>query len=145
MPELLRRPKFDEFPPKLRPYLGNGVGNELLPDWAIGFLTQTANWFFDEASWRHHDFGYTIGGDKWDRKRCDWKFFKAMRKDAWRQNLILWPIAAPAAYLIAVVFYLAVRIGGWRSFAFQAGYTTQEELIERAETARRRAQGSTAS
>lgn len=129
MNSLLIRPKFGQLTEEQQMSFGNGVGSDHMPEWLRKFLTQTACWFFDEASWRKHDFGYAVGGDRWDRQRCDWKFYAAMRHDAWHQPLWVWPLAAPAAYMLAVVFYLAVRIGGAGSFRFQAGYSQLPEIL----------------
>ncbi|WP_037316212.1 hypothetical protein [Ruegeria halocynthiae] len=93
-------------------------------------ITKSASWFFKDASWRHHDFGYDVGGDRWDRARCDWKFFVAMTKDALTQRWPLALITIPAALILSVAFYLAVRIGGqFGSFEYRDGYATLEEIL----------------
>lgn len=129
MPALIKRPQFEDLAPDDQLRFGNGVGNNHMPVWLRQFLTTTASWFFKDASWRHHDFGYSVGGDKWDRRRCDGKFLDAMLDDAWHQPLWIWPLAAPIALSIALVFYAAVRLGGARSFRFQDGYSPLEEIF----------------
>lgn len=125
------RPSFDDLTPEQQRQFGNGVGPYWLPDWARDLITQTASWFFKDASWRHHDFGYVVGGDRWDRARCDWKFFRAMLRDAASQPRWIWLVAAPTATLISLLFWIAVRIGGQLgSFEYRERYATLEEVME---------------
>ena len=96
-----------------------------MPKWVRRLLTEIASWFFEDASWRHHDFGYVVGG-----ARCDWKFFAAMTKDAVSQPC-KWLVAhVLVALLISVVFYVAVRIfGQFGSFKYRDYYTTLREIL----------------
>ncbi|MBT2131239.1 hypothetical protein [Aliiroseovarius lamellibrachiae] len=117
----MKRPQFEDLTPDQQAQFGNGVGPYWLSDRARAVITGAASWFFDEASWRHHDFGYAVGGDRYDRRRCDDKFLAAMLRDAMRQN---GPIFGRelVAVLIAIIFYLAVRIGGqFGSFQYRDG------------------------
>lgn len=135
----IERPNFHDLTPIQQARFGNGVGPYWLPDWARRLITKTASWFFKDASWRHHDFGYVVGGDRWDRARCDWKFLKAMLRDAVTQTdelefsaqvIVLHLLAVPAAVMIALFFYLAVRIGGQLgSFQYRESYATLDEVI----------------
>ncbi len=132
----MTRPKFSDLSEVQQKSFGNGVGAYWMPAPWRKAITETASWFFDEASWRHHDFGYVVGGDRWDRARCDWKFFEAMQRDAigwtgpWAGLLI------PVAMILSVTFYLAVRIGGqFGSFKYRDRYATLEEVLASVESA----------
>ena len=126
----MNRPSFHDLTAHQQRQFGNGVGPYWLPDRLRNLITQTASWFFKDASWRHHDFGYAVGGDRWDRARCDWKFFTAMMRDAISQSLIWSPIAVPAALLISLAFFLTVRIGGqFGSFDYRDSYASLEDVI----------------
>ncbi|MBI1494254.1 hypothetical protein [Halocynthiibacter styelae] len=93
------------------------------------FITRTASWFFNSVSWRHHDFGYAVGGGRWDRARCDWKFYAAMLRDAFCQKYLL--ITRLPALFLATSFYIAVRIGGQLgSFEFRECYASMQEIID---------------
>ena len=122
----MTRPSFHNLTPIEQAEFGNGVGPYWLPDWARDAITQGASWFFDEASWRHHDFGYMVGGDRYDRRRCDDKFLVAMLRDAVKQGGYFSGLKATAATVIALVFYIAVRIGGqFGSFEYRDHYKTE--------------------
>lgn len=82
----MKRPQFSELTREQQKYFGNGIGPYWLPERIRKFITSSVSWFFEDASWRHHDFGYVVGGDRWDRARCDWKFFIAMMRDAISQH-----------------------------------------------------------
>lgn len=125
----MKRPQFEDLAPEQVRLLDFDVGPGWLPKRWRRFLTQTASWFFDEASWQHHDFGYAVGGDRWDRARCDWKFLSAMLRDARAQRAVL---IIPAV-LLALIFYIAVRIGGqFSSFRYRDSYATIDEVIKNA-------------
>ncbi|UWQ00864.1 hypothetical protein K3X44_10105 [Aliiroseovarius crassostreae] len=126
----MKRPRFEDLPEEIQRQFGNGVGPYWLPDWVRAQITGAASWFFDEASWRHHDFGYAVGGDRWDRARCDWKFYRAMLRDACRVGLMKRPVRMLLALILATVFYLAVRIGGqFGSFKYRDHYASVEDVI----------------
>ncbi|WP_039017340.1 hypothetical protein [Halocynthiibacter namhaensis] len=126
----MSRPSFHDLTTQQQRQFGNGVGPYWLPNNMRNLITKTASWFFKDASWRHHDFGYAVGGDRWDRARCDWKFFTAMLRDAVSQPVVWSLIAVPAALLISVVLFLAVRIGGqFGSFEYRDSYASLEDVI----------------
>ncbi len=126
----MSRPKFTDLTPEQQAKFGNGVGPYWLPDRLRTLITETASWFFDKASWKHHDFGYVVGGDRWDRARCDWKFYAAMLKDALRHNQKWFPLTVPIALILSTVFYVAVRIGGqFGSFVYRKTYASLEEVL----------------
>lgn len=134
----MRRPRFSDLTDDQQKYFGNGLGPYWLPDAVRAFLTDTASWFFRTASWRHHDFGYGVGGDRWDRARCDWKFYTAMLRDAITQrphrtallNVLLLLPAVPIALVLATAFFIAVRIGGqFGSFEYRDHYASLDEVI----------------
>lgn len=127
----MKRPQFQDLPTAIQEQFGNGVGPYWLPDWARERITGTASWFFDEASWLHHDFGYAVGGDRWDRARCDWKFYKAMLRDATQIGFTDWPFHVLFALTLATFFYLAVRIGGqFGSFQYRDRYLSIDEIVD---------------
>lgn len=127
---MIERPSFDDLTYEQQLGFGNGLGPWWLPDWARAMITEWASWFFKTASWRHHDFGYAVGGDRFDRLRCDRKFLWAMLLDALRQPILVWLLAAPVAIGLAVGFYAAVRVGGGRSFRFSGRrYATAQEVL----------------
>ena len=130
------RPSFTDLTPEQQALFGNGLGPFWLPDAARQFITKTASWFFKDASWRHHDFGYAVGGDRWDRARCDWKFLIAMLRDAVTQDMddgvpgIAWLVLAPPAVVLSLLFYVAVRIGGqFGSFEYRDCYASLTEVL----------------
>jgi len=125
----MNRPQFHDLSPEQQLNFGNGVGPFWLPNWARNAITDTASWFFADASWRHHDFGYVVGGDAFDRARSDWKFLRAMLKDAVSQPR-LWILTAPVAIILSFAFYIAVRIGGqFGSFDYRDTYATLDDII----------------
>lgn len=85
------------------------------PQWVPKLVRKALfGWFF-EASCSRHDEGYLRGGDSKDRKKFDKKFLKAMLKDTKRTNNLT---RAPK-FVLAYVFYAAVRIGGPLSFNYK--------------------------
>lgn len=114
------RPRYSEATPEQLKLICNGVG----PEWASPALreliTKMSLWFFDEASWNHHDFGYYIGCTEQHRAEYDRKFLSAMLRDAKR---ISW-YKRPAAWLLSLVFYSTVRLWGWTSFYYADTYRT---------------------
>jgi hypothetical protein len=88
----------------------NGCGPAFLPVW---FKKLLFNWFF-EASCNKHDEGYAEGGSELRRWECDFKFFRAMVRDASK----LAPPLIPLALVEAVVFYLLVIMFGWTRFNY---------------------------
>ena len=92
--------------------MSNGCG----PSWMPRRLTWLFfGWFF-EASCDKHDEGYEEGGDEIRRFVCDWKFLKAMLRDCMR---IKRKYLRPLAYLVAMIFFLLVRLGGWYFFNYR--------------------------
>lgn len=133
------RASFHDLTSEQQAQFGNGVGPFWLSGRARNLITGAASWFFRDASWRHHDFGYCVGGDRWDRARCDWKFLVAMLKDAVTQqasgDTIAEEIEAYSKAVIAVgislLFYVAVRVGGqFGSFEYRNRYATLDEVLE---------------
>lgn len=125
----MNRPNFSDLTAAEQAQFGNGVGPSWFPKWARRLITKSASWFFEDASWRHHDFGYVVGGDRWDRARCDYKFLAAMLKDAVSQPWYVFPVAAPLAILISLFFYVMVRIlGQFGSFEYRDRYRTLAEV-----------------
>ena len=134
-----RRPKFDDLPEEEKATFGNGVGAGWMPGRLRNFITERMNWFFEKASWRHHDFGYAIGGDELDRWRADFKFLCAMLKDAMTQSKrkdevkrsqLLGLIRIPIALIVSVLFFLGVLFFGWSSFNYRQGYATTQDALK---------------
>ncbi len=126
----MRRPSFHDLTPEQQAGFGNGLGPYWLSDRARNSVTTAASWFFKDASWRHHDFGYAVGGDRWDRARCDWVFLCAMLRDAISQRGALKLFAVPGAVLASLIFFLAVRLfGQFGSFDYRSSYASLEELM----------------
>ncbi|KPU83692.1 hypothetical protein JI58_07905 [Marinosulfonomonas sp. PRT-SC04] len=126
----MARPSFADLTPAQQAHFGNGLGPSWLPNWLRTSITETASWFFKDASWRHHDFGYSLGYTKAHRRQYDWKFYRAMLRDAVSQPALIWIVAAPVAILIATLFFLAVRAFGGRSgFHFGTGYRSLEQIL----------------
>lgn len=128
---MTNRPKFTDLTPDERAQFGNGLGPWWFPDRLRNFITNIASFFFFRASWRHHDFGYAVGGDRYDRRRCDDKFLIAMLSDAITQAR-RWHgfVTFYIALFLAVLFYVAVRLGGHRSFEYRKSYATLDEVRE---------------
>lgn len=123
----IKRPSFSDLSADERKHFGNGVGPYWLSDRCRALITKTASWFFKNACWRHHDFGYAVGGDRFDRARGDWRFFIAMLKDAMSSNIFI----APLAVTISAVFYISVRIGGgWGSFKYRNAYASISVILK---------------
>lgn len=98
------RPSYDDLTPEQSRRLFNGVGPAWAPKFICKVLTKFSGWFFDEASWNHHDFGYYIGYTESHRREYDGKFFEAMLVDARNQVWFkLW-----LALVLSVLFYLIV-------------------------------------
>lgn len=122
------RPSFSDLEPDERLRFGNGVGPYWLSESARKFITKTASWFFEDACWRHHDFGYVVGGDRWDRARCDWKFFAAMCRDAISQPRHR-ALRIPVALVTALLFFAIVRVfGQFGSFEYRDSYASIEDV-----------------
>lgn len=124
------RPSFHDLTPEQQAHFGNGVGPVWMPDWARGLITKTASWFFKDASWRHHDFGYSLGYSKKHRRLYDHKFYRAMLRYAISLPAMIWPIAAPIAILFATLFFVAVRLfGGIGCFYFGTEYRSLDDIL----------------
>ena len=119
------RPSYRDLTPDQRKQLCNGVGSDWMPRWLRKLLTLLSGWFFDEASWCHHDFGYTIGYTEVHRLEYDRKFLAAMLRDADRLS----GLKRMTAQLLARVFYRSVRAFGGKSFYYADRYRTMDELF----------------
>ncbi|MAD43583.1 MAG: hypothetical protein CMH98_01140 [Oceanospirillaceae bacterium] len=96
----------------------NGCGPSWMPRW---LKTALFDWFF-EASCNRHDQGYEKGGDEIRRFECDWKFWRAMKRDIKRLAWYLRPVAV----FVGLAFYLMVRAFGWLQFNYHGcGVWTQ--------------------
>lgn len=110
------RPRWRDLTPEQRDVFRNGVGPDWMPTRIRDFITVTCSFFFDEAAWEHHDFGYYIGKSVTEKFEYDWKFFCAMCKDSIDSNQIA------ISLTLSMIFYFAVTIFGWFSFNFGKDY-----------------------
>ena len=117
------RPSFADLTHTGRAQFGNGLGPRWMPAAARDWITQTASFFFQRASWRHHDFGYVRGGTEIDRWRCDTRFFRAMMADASTQKCLL---KIPPAIALSTLFFAAVALVGWTRFYYGRMRTIDE-------------------
>ena len=124
-----RRPSFSDLAAAERLHFGNGVGPSWIPCAVRLCITTYVSWFFADASWRHHDFGYSIGRTERERWSYDWRFFRAMVTDALSQSPAIWIVAAPLGLVVALIFYLCVMAGGWTSFRYDHRYRTIDEAL----------------
>ena len=65
------RPSWSSLTSDQQRHFGNGVGPGWLPKWARKLITGAMSWYFSDASWRHHDFGYAVGRTERERWRYD--------------------------------------------------------------------------
>lgn len=90
-------------------------------------LTKATQCFFDDASWCHHDFGYSIGYTETHRKLYDRKFLDAMLSDSSKSK----GIKKIAAYTLSYSFYVIVRCVGWIGFEYGPRYKTVSEIVQK--------------
>lgn len=123
------RPSWGDLTPEQQLKFGNGIGPSWFTENQRAFITKTCSWFFQEACWRHHDFGYCVGHREVDRWKCDWKFFGAMVRDSLSHDGWKY-VNVPGALTISVAFFIAVRAGGWyKSFVYGKRYATIDEVM----------------
>lgn len=115
---ILTRPSYSDATPAQLLIVCNGVGSAWMPEIIRKTLTRLSAWFFDEASWNHHDFGYFVGCTERDRLYCDNQFFEAMRRDARQKSFYKMLLALN----LSLFFYLMVRLFGWTSFYYGQTY-----------------------
>lgn len=112
------RPRYQDATPEQLKRICNGVGPSWAPPPVRKLMTKLSTWFFDEASWNHHDFGYYLGYTETHRFEYDNKFLKAMLRDCLRQ-----PVHKSwLALILSASFYLTVRCFGWCSFYYGQNY-----------------------
>ncbi len=118
------RPRWSDLPPEFQARFGNGVGPSWFPAFLRNFTTKHYSWFFREASWKHHDFGYWVGHAHDNRKEYDDKFLAAMKRDLQGRGFL----TKMSGFVISRSFYAAVRVGGGGSFYYHHEYRCIEEL-----------------
>tara|TARA_R110000868_G_scaffold28911_3_gene107674 strand:- start:21 stop:347 length:327 start_codon:yes stop_codon:yes gene_type:complete len=106
--------QWSDLSPEDQQLYGNGIGPEWFPNWLRTLITNLASSYFIEASWQHHDWGYAKGGTEIHRINCDGRFLIAMRRDVCRASLL----RKVPAWLLCHSFYIAVRLGGRKSFNY---------------------------
>lgn len=82
----------------------NGCGPAYFPEKYRRKLSR-----FHRDACNQHDLDYEKGGNEWHRLKADY-LFAARMLDNWH----------PAALLIAPLFFLFVRLGGWGSFNYDS-------------------------
>ena len=123
--KLKLRPNYSDATPEQLQRICNGVGPSWAPPPIRKLMTSLSGWFFNSASWQHHDFGYYIGCTEKERAEYDAKFFDAMRNDA-RQQPFLKMITA---LNLSLFFYISVRCFGWLSFYYGQHYQNLPVLL----------------
>lgn len=91
--------------------ISNGIGPIWFPKRLRAWLTTFGENFFSEASWQRHDEGYARGSPA--RDVCDRKFLEAMLRDS---SAAKTTIKIFKSLLLAVIFWIAVRLFGWLSY-----------------------------
>jgi len=82
----------------------NGCGPSYFPEKYRRKLSR-----FHKDACNKHDIDYSKGGNELDRLIADWRFgFRMLKK------------THPIAVLIAPLFFLFVRLGGWGSFNYDS-------------------------
>ncbi len=119
------RPSYSELTEAQKKLICNGVGSDWTPDFIRNALTKMSRWFFNDASWCHHDFGYSIGHTEKHRYLYDRKFLEAMLSDASQFDDMKYVIAL----LLSYIFYFSVRSLGWIGFHYGERYRTLEEVL----------------
>lgn len=119
------RPSYRDLTPEQRKRLCNGVGSDWQPAWQRKALTKLSGWFFSEASWCHHDFGYAVGHTEAHRLEYDRKFLAAMLRDADHLSGLKRMVALQLAW----IFYRSVRAFGGKSFYYADRYRTMDDLF----------------
>jgi hypothetical protein len=114
------RPCFNDLTPEQQANFGNGAGPRWFPDWLTYIITKWISWFFQDASWRHHDFGYYMGHTEAHRKHYDRLFLTAMLHDARDQKHGNFKYTKMySAIIVSYVFFAVVYTFG--RFAFNYG------------------------
>lgn len=108
------RPRYSEATPEQLSKICNGVGASWMPTVTRKILTKLSEWYFDEACWNHHDFGYYIGHVECHRREYDSKFFSAMLRDALKLSGFKMLLACN----LSLFFFICVRCFGWASFYY---------------------------
>lgn len=121
--ELRDRPCFSDLSPEQQEAFGNGVGPDWFPQWLRYIITHWVSWFFQDASWRHHDFGYRMGHTETHRQHYDRLFLYAMLHDARCQKRgWLRYSKMTLAVTMSYFFYACVRTFGQFFFNYDHGY-----------------------
>lgn len=117
---MIRLVRWFELSPTEQVAFGNGCGPAWFPRWLTDLFF---GWFF-EASCKRHDFGYARGGAEKDRWAVDVGFLFSMWRDVSLAPLALRLIL----FVLSIVFFLLVRLFGWRLFNY-GPYRTKEQLL----------------
>lgn len=118
-------PPWENLTAEQRARINNGVGPDWMPKAVRAALTRWSSWFFEEASWAHHDYGYFKGRTPVDRFRCDWLFLQAMQRDASKLPLL----RRTSGIILSRIYYGFVRLFGWLSFN-NSGHQTLPEWLK---------------
>ena len=80
--------------------------------------------FLFKADCNQHDFNYWLGCTEADRKKADKQFYSAMKDDVKRQPVM----KRPFLYMVAFIYYKAVRVCGIKFFHYASLERTSDDL-----------------
>ena len=103
---------WNEATPEMRAAVCNGPGPWWWPRRWRTALRRWLGWFFSDADWCHHDWGYYWGHP--DRATCDRLFLAAMLRDAAAQSTVA---RMGFACALAWCIFALARLFGWASYA----------------------------
>lgn len=101
--------RWDECSEQDKRLICNGAGPAYLPGFIRRFVTKVLSFYFDEASWDHHDYGYFWGCPS--KAECDRRFLSAMLRDASKQPTIA--LRLVARLISFLLWYIVATQGNY--------------------------------